>query len=440
MIQYNVIDRVPSNYHTFSDFIVGLLYSTEDNDVLSLANTPNSYLFNESMASQSNGNKMYLRNCYRELTHEMHSIFRRGHCVLFTGTPGVGTTYFRNVVLKSILHMPFEANRTTRVIIVQESSNSAGYFVVMTLVDDTTVEISINYSNVVTREVHACRECYYLVDCTNGNIDKMAGIDRTIHHLALFCSPNQSVITMVVFKLLGTQLYLPLWRLDELLQAQAALDVLNPGEVRRRYRMMGGVVRCVLCRCQDSFDHLVNDYLPTFVLTDAHMVMWPSDYGIVYSSALIPDKLKYFEVPQTSGLPLVDAPVEQPYEYNYRKVTIQWAPKFLSSFMARELQYALKRKLCEEERAYLPEYKDPSISLSYLVKLYVSELLSRKGTSSMIIKHMKVIHPQNTAGTNYSSDIVVRSGKRHRKALDEEGYYEDDLEKCKYDLFALILD
>lgn len=364
--------------------VQGLIDSNVNGGALSMP-AGNFYLFEESRPLQRT--QMFIRECYEPLLNEMEHFHNLGLGILFAGTPGIGKTLMRNLVLKRILLYEFTAGVSSRSIILQQGHINSALVITMT-VTGSVCEIGVEEMRNVRLnwiewiEDKLCQQ-YYLVDLQNGKREYVVDYDANVAKVVVFCSPVKKLTNFVTKERCGMQ-YVPNWTLDELYRARDALglQVLNndgnavpmtDAVIRERYIVMGGVASQVLEKESGMYsaaavlEGAVHQADLTTVLTTG---IW--EYG-AYLNVTIPHHFVHCFVPQdTNGT------------YDYRIARNCWCSKYIALMVANKLRSTLHRCFRAEVFLLASMSALPPASLGFMMTMYANSLLSQRGIDSHV--------------------------------------------------------
>lgn len=259
-----------------SDYVRGQLSVSFADHKLTLGNSAS--LFDGSYPSVGRGNVMYNRDCYTDLLAIIDECHGHNEPVIVTGSSGVGKTSMRNLCFQAALSKPF-AGSTKRSIVMHKAGTSECYVVTLVLLaapPAVLVPITVesfapvvqnglngapdiipveSHIQVETRYVRVLREieflsdlgsAYYLVDSSSTDRPSIFCFEVSLHNVIVFSSPSTQGPRNLKDKKPVT-LHMPLWTLQELLDANAALNLnITEDVIRTRYKQLGGQARYVL--------------------------------------------------------------------------------------------------------------------------------------------------------------------------------------------------
>jgi len=274
----------PGSDLAFHRFVVGLVHSTIENNVLKLKGDE-AYLFADNEPNFFFGNKMFIRPVYAPLAAGMDESLADYCTVMVMGTPGVGNTMMRNWYTKHVMTTPFGPNEQVRTIFLH-SSDTPMYFMIKMeripvdpalavnapvvdaegsqVVPHVPIRVVVTASfgqNIINdrEEASPTGMAYSLVNVESGGVCKDVDVpNRREDQLVLFASAyNSAHEKFRKYRLCAY--YTPLWTLTELQEANAALELgLTVETIIDRYRKIGGIPQLVYARKQHQFDRYTN--------------------------------------------------------------------------------------------------------------------------------------------------------------------------------------
>lgn len=201
----------------------------KDNDVfLSFPRSSKvNFVGSENKPSSAVGKSIYIRNDYKAIARKLFElkkidIFK----ALLCGTPGVGKTLFRNYFAKFLLQ-----NVAGNLAIIFDKTPSVSSTILFTRVGETTKMFSstsaenlLDYLN----SLNIIFSVYNLSDVSKGDSKSCTFeydfTNDSVYHFFMFSSPNDDAFSEN-WKLNAQRFYLPLWGLDELLEAGKLLPL-----------------------------------------------------------------------------------------------------------------------------------------------------------------------------------------------------------------------
>lgn len=410
--QYEFVNQLDEDKVVYMYLVQGLIHSTEIDQVLSLGNAEYPLPANAGLMGEGScisATRMFVRACYDDLIGLINSAHDRNALVVISGTPGVGKTLMRNVLLKRLLLKPFSPEENnSRTIILQQGGAKKGVRIVLVagapapavqpepvqrenaeeqpiipVIVPVVVPVTITVSYHLDVADLACRfnqRSYYLVDCTKGGFDNIGPLKQCLHKTVLISSPNQSLESSFLTKQFGLRYFVPLWTVTELREADVALELgIGPDTVEDRFQKVGGVVRHVFAQDQAWFNQTVTINLAASIEAMDMDAVLPRVGGVANHRVRIPPFAVHHKTEPLTAAGTTD----------YARATQVWGSKYLGRMVTRIVQSNVVLRLKQETEAFLPTgTREASASVGHLVEFYANYLLELSGLGNLQYKFM----------------------------------------------------
>ena len=234
------------------------------NDVLELKNGAKCVGRNNTMEGPS---KLFVRPCYGQLIPLIMKQTSRN--AVITGTPGVGKTMLRNVLVHTLIQSHREQKKSFSIVLDKSPGTGNALHVFTATVDTSGTMCWSAHTHTKSffnsgREFPAGYPVWYLLDVSKGeSSDTIALPDCT--RTIMFTSPNEKAYKEFI-KEDCVKYFMPLWSKDEAFRARQSLTPsINEGEFSARWEKYGGVARALFASDEEmrSYDERVMEAVNT---------------------------------------------------------------------------------------------------------------------------------------------------------------------------------
>ena len=234
----------------------GMCHQSVQNDVLQLENGAQFVSRDNTMTGPL---KLFVRPCYSEMIALIMDQTSRNAVV--TGTPGVGKTMLRNVLVHVLIQHCRERKQPFCIVLDKSPSmgNALHVFKATFDGDGGSLSWSASIFNKVAfskdRDLPAGHPVWYLLDVSEGkSADRIAlpGCSRTI----MFTSPDEAAYKEFV-KQDCVKYFMPLWSKDEANKARQLTTSISGEVFSERWDKYGGVARALFASDQELLTYEV---------------------------------------------------------------------------------------------------------------------------------------------------------------------------------------
>lgn len=381
-----------SHDEKFSTYIRGINNATEHNHVFSVADTPDANLFNETGPSNRRGKQMYMRDSYVDFLQQLWLYWfppavvpparqLESVPVVVTGTGGTGKTSLRNILCKRLLDhigndLPNIGDRQS--IVFQNGAEPVFYHAQFERSVSNVIQVRCTRDlNLSRRYVDDIAHCvYYLIDAPKGNVSSTSTYDQVSKdRVVFFFSPNEALVKSLRKTDKVATMYMPLWTIDELLQANTVLRLdIAAHRVRQRFKDLGGVARHVLEVDSGAAERHMEQTIIAGILS---MEVPTSVHAISYTDSLGPEVCR-LEVPRNAD-----------NSYDFTKGKNVWASKFILLLIAERVADILRMALNAETSIFDNQFN--STISGYVYESYAIHLLKVNRLTSMQLQQLKKV-------------------------------------------------
>lgn len=382
-------DGVLNGDKLFEQFIRGVNNAFENNNTFSVADMAGSHIFDEQ-PSCDRGQQLFIRPCYEKFLESVMALWFPNNQnfesvpVIVMGSGGTGKTTLKTILCKRIME---KINTTlskneSQSIILQYGESQTYYHAHFrrTLEGSVIVQCTKETASGTYFVRNLPQQVYYLVETGAGDISKASKFQRIgKDHAVFFSRPSMSLTGgSLSTEDKAKTLCIPLWTLNELLQANYSLNLgIDSSELNERYKRFGGVARNVL-ECASSAAHNPHLSIPESSKESANIYA-------VFDIASI----RFLGPELYNELILCRTALTSEGNYNFAGFTEEWASKRAALRVAGKFELLLSVQLHFETRTWKKNDGFSNKLSGYVFDVYPIHVLQTKGLSPFRIRSLK---------------------------------------------------